>query len=108
MIGGITGTLRQPQLLVLGRYDQDGRLRAVGRTTPLKPDAARQLADHYHRRPRPSLDRCTVHHRLGSREPLDPILVVPEPVAEVSADTTVDRGMETSRCASHGCAWTSP
>ncbi|MEU7039338.1 hypothetical protein ABZ958_37670 [Streptomyces sp. NPDC046237] len=46
MIGGITGTLQRPQLLVLGRYDQDGRLRAVGRTTPLKPDAARQLADH--------------------------------------------------------------
>ncbi|MFI9585880.1 hypothetical protein ACIHCQ_29460 [Streptomyces sp. NPDC052236] len=46
VIGAITGTLARPQLLVLGRYDAEGQLRAVGRTTPLKPTAARQLADH--------------------------------------------------------------
>ncbi|MFF5933166.1 hypothetical protein [Streptomyces sp. NPDC012508] len=93
MIGGITGTLQRPQLLVLGRYDQDGRLRAVGRTTPLKPDAARQLADH--------LTAAGADHpwtgvrftaTWGSRESLVPILVVPELVAEISADTAVDWG----------------
>lgn len=40
VIGGVTGTLRRPQQLVLDRYDEDGRLRAVGRTTPLMSDAA--------------------------------------------------------------------
>ncbi|MFE5621119.1 hypothetical protein ACFQ8S_03555 [Streptomyces virginiae] len=46
IIGAVTGTLTCPQLLVLGRYDQGGRLRAVGRTVPLRPDAARQVAEH--------------------------------------------------------------
>lgn len=93
MIGGVTGTLRRPQLLVLGRYDVDGRLRAVGRTTPLTPDAARQLAD--------CLTEAGPGHpwtgvrfaaAWGSREPLDPILVVPGLVAEFSAGTAIDRG----------------
>ncbi|MFD9084304.1 hypothetical protein [Streptomyces erythrochromogenes] len=44
--GAITGTLTRPQLLVLGRDDTEGRLRAVGRTVPLRPDAARQVAEH--------------------------------------------------------------
>ncbi|MFJ6486472.1 hypothetical protein ACIQK6_41130 [Streptomyces sp. NPDC091682] len=46
IVGAITGTLTRPGLLVLGRHDQDGRLRAVGRTVPLRPDAARQVAEH--------------------------------------------------------------
>ncbi|WP_051838201.1 hypothetical protein [Streptomyces sp. NRRL F-2580] len=46
IVGAITGTLSRPQLLVLGRHDQDGRLRAVGRTVPLRADAARQVAEH--------------------------------------------------------------
>ncbi|MEV8535850.1 hypothetical protein [Streptomyces sp. NPDC051211] len=33
-------------MLVLGRHDQDGRLRAVGRTVPLRPEVARQVAEH--------------------------------------------------------------
>ncbi|MFE7948194.1 ATP-dependent DNA ligase [Streptomyces sp. NPDC057426] len=93
IIGGITGTLRRPQLLVLGRHDTDGRLRAVGRTTPLKPDAARQLADHLTPAgPDHPWTGVRFTATWGSREPLDPILVVPEMVAEVSADTAIDRG----------------
>ncbi|WP_327388122.1 hypothetical protein [Streptomyces sp. NBC_01207] len=46
IVGAITGTLTRSQLLVLGRHDQDGRLRAVGRTVPLRPDASRQVAEH--------------------------------------------------------------
>jgi hypothetical protein len=93
VLGGVTGTLRRPQLLVLGRYDADGRLRPVGRTTPLKPDAARRLADHLTEagpdHPWTGV-RCTAS--WGSRESLDPILVVPDLVAEISADTAIDRG----------------
>ncbi|MEV0992625.1 hypothetical protein [Streptomyces sp. NPDC049949] len=47
IVGAITGTLTRPQLLVLDRHDQTGRrLRPVGRTVPLRPDAARQGAEH--------------------------------------------------------------
>lgn len=46
IVGAITGTLTRPGLLVLGRHDQYGRLRAVGRTVPLRPDAVRQVAEH--------------------------------------------------------------
>ncbi|MFF5939016.1 ATP-dependent DNA ligase [Streptomyces sp. NPDC012508] len=45
-VTGITGTLTHPQLLILGRHDPTGRLRPIGRTVPLRPDAARQLAEH--------------------------------------------------------------
>ncbi|MFD4862691.1 ATP dependent DNA ligase [Streptomyces atratus] len=91
--GGLTGTLRRPQLLVLGRYDTDGRLRAVGRTTPLKPDAARRLADHLTEAgPDHPWTGVRFTATWGSREALELTLVVPELVAEVSADTAIDRG----------------
>ncbi|MFG2775316.1 hypothetical protein [Streptomyces sp. NPDC048350] len=83
VIGRITGTIRHPQILILGRYDTAGRLRAVGRTTPLKPEPARQLADH--------LTPAGPEHPW-SRGTLDPILVIPDRVAEISADTAIDRG----------------
>ncbi|MFF9870205.1 ATP-dependent DNA ligase [Streptomyces sp. NPDC013953] len=93
VIGGITGSLRRPQLLILGRYDDDGRLRPVGRTVPLRPDAARQVADHL--RPA-SPDHPWTGARFssawGSREALDVTPVVPDLVAEVDADTSIDRG----------------
>ena len=44
IIGGVTGSLGSPQALVLGRLDQAGVLRAVGRSTPIAGAAARQLA----------------------------------------------------------------
>lgn len=93
VIGGITGTLARPQILVLGRYDEDGRLRPVGRTVLLRPDAARQVAEHLHPA---SLDHPWTGARFssawGSRDPLDVTLVVPEQVSEVDADTAIDRG----------------
>ncbi|WP_327365972.1 hypothetical protein [Streptomyces sp. NBC_01217] len=92
-IGGLTGALRRPQLLVLGRYGTDGRLRAVGRTTPLKPDAARRLADHLTEAgPDHPWTGARFTATWDSREPLVPTLVVPELVAQVSADTAIDRG----------------
>ncbi|MFJ6799002.1 hypothetical protein [Streptomyces sp. NPDC091268] len=46
IVGAITGTLTRPQLLILGRHDDTGRLRPVGRTVALRPDQARQVAEH--------------------------------------------------------------
>ncbi|MGW7027128.1 hypothetical protein ACWGFX_08065 [Streptomyces xanthophaeus] len=93
VIGAITGTLARPQLLVLGRHDATGRLRSVGRTVPLRPDAARTLAEQ--------LTPAGPGHRWtgarfspawGTRDVLDTTLVQPDLVVEISADTSVDRG----------------
>ncbi|MFJ8856312.1 ATP-dependent DNA ligase [Streptomyces sp. NPDC102437] len=93
LIGGVTGTLARPQVLVLGRSDADGRLRAVGRTTPLKPDAARQVARHLSPAgPGHPWTGVGFSAAWGSRDSLDPILVEPGQVAEISADTAIDRG----------------
>jgi len=45
IIVGTTGTLRRPQTLLLGRYDQDGLLRLVARSTQLHPVPVRHLAE---------------------------------------------------------------
>ncbi|MFA7766341.1 ATP-dependent DNA ligase [Streptomyces sp. NRRL S-448] len=108
IVGAITGTLTRPQLLVLGRHDQDGRLRAVGRTVPLRPGAARQVAEH--------LTPAAAGHpwegvrfsaTWGSRDVLDTTLVHPRLVAEVSADRAIDQGASSATLSgSNGCART--
>ncbi|MFJ2825651.1 ATP-dependent DNA ligase [Streptomyces toxytricini] len=94
IIGAITGTLARPQLLVLGRHDQDGRLRAVGRTVPLRPDAARQVAEHLAAAgPGHPWTGVTFSSAWGSGDVLDVTLVRPDQVAEVSADRAIDQGV---------------
>lgn len=93
IIGATTGTFARPQLLLLGRHDQHGHLRPVGRTGPLRPEAARLVAG--------SLTAAGEEHpwrgmrfssAWGSRDILQVTLVAPDLVAEVSADTAVDYG----------------
>ncbi|MFB7776282.1 ATP-dependent DNA ligase [Streptomyces bauhiniae] len=43
VVGAVTGTMEHPQTLVLGRYDEEGVLRAVARSTPLHPDRGRHV-----------------------------------------------------------------
>ncbi|MFD6278457.1 ATP-dependent DNA ligase [Streptomyces sp. NPDC060209] len=74
LIGGVTGSLRRPQVLLLGRYDTTGRLRLGGKTTSLKPGPVRDLADHL-------------------TALLEPLLVDPVLVAEISADVSQDHGV---------------
>ncbi|MER5730311.1 hypothetical protein ABT084_18580 [Streptomyces sp. NPDC002138] len=93
VIGAITGTLARPQLLVLGRYDDEGRLRSVGRTVPLRPAQSRQVAEHLTAvGPDHPWTGVRFAAACGSRDVLDAILVHPELVAEISADRAVDRG----------------
>ncbi|MEV8311950.1 ATP-dependent DNA ligase [Streptomyces flavidovirens] len=93
IIGAVTGSLRRPQLLLLGRHDEHAVLRLVGRTVPLGPDAAHQLAGHLHpAAPEHPWTGVRFSSAWGSREPLDAVLVRPELVAEVAADTAIDRG----------------
>ncbi|MGW7458445.1 ATP-dependent DNA ligase [Streptomyces sp. NPDC054797] len=92
VIGAITGTLTCPQLLVLGRHDPSGRLRAVGRTVPLRPEQARQVGEHLAATdPGHPWERVRFASAWGSRDVLDVVLVRPELVGEVSADRAVDR-----------------
>ncbi|MEU9061765.1 ATP-dependent DNA ligase [Streptomyces sp. NPDC048430] len=94
LIGGVTGSLYRPQVLLLGRYDTTGRLRLVGKTTPLKPGPARDIADHLTAAD-PSHPWTGVRFTASwtSRTPLKPVLVDPVLVAEISADTSQDHGV---------------
>ncbi|MFE2553657.1 ATP-dependent DNA ligase [Streptomyces sp. NPDC059355] len=93
IIGAVTGTLTRPGLLVLGRHDDTGRLRAVGRTVALRPEPARQVAEHLTAaEPGHPWTGVRFAAAWGSRDVLDAVLVRPEVVAEISADRSVDRG----------------
>ncbi|MET9852147.1 ATP-dependent DNA ligase [Streptomyces sp. NPDC006450] len=93
VIGAVTGTLTRPQLLVLGRYDPDGRLRVVGRTVPLRTQAAHLVAEHLTAAtPGHPWKGVTFAAAWGSRDVLDVRLVRPDLVAEISADRSTDRG----------------
>jgi ATP-dependent DNA ligase len=93
VIGAITGTVRRPQTLVLGRLDQTGALRPVARSTPLRPDAARDLAERLTPAgPRHPWEGVRFMTFWGSRTPLDVVLVEPELVAEITVDTAQERG----------------
>ncbi|MFD3875648.1 ATP-dependent DNA ligase [Streptomyces sp. NPDC058623] len=93
IIGAVTGTLTRPQLLILGRHDPDGRLRTVGRTVPLHPEPARLVganlipADPTEH----PWERLRFASAWDSRDVLDVTLVRPEMIAEISADTAIDR-----------------
>ncbi|MFF7601268.1 ATP dependent DNA ligase [Streptomyces mirabilis] len=93
IIGGITGTLIRPQTLLLGRYDRDGSLRLVARSTQLHPDPARHLAERMtaavHGHP---WDGVRFTASWGARTPLNVVLVEPHLVAEIDVDTAQDRG----------------
>ncbi|MCY0932431.1 hypothetical protein OTB20_41080 [Streptomyces sp. H27-H1] len=93
IIGAITGTLTRPGFRILGRHDQAGRLRTVGRTTALRPDGAREVAEHL-APPAPATRGrvCGSRAAWGSRDVLDAVLVRPDLVAEISADRAVDHG----------------
>lgn len=93
VIGAVTGSLRRPRTVLLGRLDDAGRLRYVGRSTELSAAAARDLAAQL----APAVaghpwQGRTFSAGWGTRETLDVTLVAPDLVAEVSADTAVDAG----------------
>ncbi|MEJ8653608.1 ATP-dependent DNA ligase [Streptomyces sp. MS1.AVA.3] len=93
VIGGVTGTLAHPTGVLLGRFDASGRLRYVGRTTPLSAQASQQISEQL----APTAADHPWHGDSfsagwGSRERLAVDLAEPALVAEVSADTAVDSG----------------
>ncbi|GGU50588.1 hypothetical protein GCM10010274_44210 [Streptomyces lavendofoliae] len=68
-------------------------LRLVGRSTLLRPDAARDLAERLTPAgPRHPWEGVRFTTSWGSRTPLDVVLVEPEMVAEITVDTVQERG----------------
>ncbi|MFD9069812.1 hypothetical protein [Streptomyces lasiicapitis] len=89
----MTGALASPGTLLIGRYDADGRLQLIARTTPLPRAAARQLGAILH--PAESghpWEGVRFSGGWGSREPLVFRPVEPEVVVEFRADTAIDAG----------------
>ncbi len=92
--GGVIGTLDRPSQLVAGRI-RDGELVVVGRTSPLTPAQADELAavlrpageDH------PWPDRIGTGRFGGGRLSVPLTRVAPEVVVEVSADAALQAGV---------------
>jgi ATP-dependent DNA ligase len=100
LIGGVTGTLVQPDTLLLGRRDTAGVLRYVGRTRPItaaqrrelrgllpRPGAGRQrAAEHPWPRPLPA----SWIGQWSTPAPLPYVQVEPEAIAEVEVDAAYE------------------
>lgn len=92
--GAVTGTLTQPGELILGRYEGD-ELRIIGRTTPVRPTAARALTpllrpaspDH----PWPDVISSRTYDRFQPTRETKLTLIEPITV-EISADTSIVGG----------------
>jgi ATP-dependent DNA ligase len=94
LAGGVIGPLDRPSQLVAGRY-RDGELVVVGRTSPLPPAAAAELAgvltpagdDH------PWPERIGTGRFGGGRLSVPLTRVRPDVVVEVSADAALQAGV---------------
>lgn len=88
VVGAVSGSLADPRTALLGRYDGCGRLRYAGRTSVLSRAAAADLSA---RLEPPSGDHPWSGRAFsaghGGRDQLPVVLVRPEVVLEVRADT---------------------
>jgi ATP-dependent DNA ligase len=90
VVGAVTGSPALPRTLLLGRYDAEGRLRYIGRSTTLPQAAGRAVAPLLV----PAADHpwtgWTFSAGWGLREQLHVTLVRPELVVEVGVDVARD------------------
>jgi ATP-dependent DNA ligase len=101
VIGGATGSLTDPRILLLGRYGTAGRLRYVGRTNPLSVPQRRELgsilpvaawAGPYETHPWPQPLPAIWSGQFQQPQPIAYVPLEPVIVVEVSADVAVERG----------------
>jgi hypothetical protein len=81
VVGGVLGSIARPGALIVGRYDEGGRLRVAGRTTPLP------------RRPGHTWPATIPSSRFGQRpsEPIDYLQVAPTTVGELDVGTSFEQ-----------------
>ncbi|WP_246266445.1 hypothetical protein [Pseudonocardia xinjiangensis] len=93
VVGGVLGTLVQPEALIVGRTDYRGRLRVAGRTSPLpraaRDDIAAVLTAPGTEHPWPP---AIASSRFGQRpsEPVTYVQVAPTTVVELDVDTAFE------------------
>ncbi|MEU5417879.1 ATP-dependent DNA ligase [Streptomyces sp. NPDC020667] len=93
IIAGVTGPVRSPHSLLLARYDMAGRLRFIGRTTPLSAAARRELGTVLvPGGPEHPWTGIRISAGWSSTEHLRYDTVQPDTVAEYRADTAAERG----------------
>ncbi|MGI5214915.1 ATP-dependent DNA ligase [Plantactinospora sp. CA-290183] len=101
VIGGVVGPLTDPIILLLGRFDLAGRLRYVGRTTPLPRPQRQELGAllpitawsgscEAHPWPQPLPPAWSGH--FDRPQPTTYLPVEPVIIVEVSADVAWERG----------------
>ena len=90
-MGAVTGTLRHPEVLVVGRYRGE-ELEVIGRTVKLNDDQAGEIGKLLRpagaRHPWP--DQISTHWGKGTKTPL--VKVQPRIVIEVAADAALQAG----------------
>lgn len=100
IVAGVTGTLAQPETLLLARYDPSGRLRYAGRSHPLTGRHQRELAPllaaaaraaRGREHPWPQPLPAAWSGQLPHPEPLPYLPVEPTIVAEISVDTAFEQ-----------------
>jgi ATP-dependent DNA ligase len=91
IVGAVTGSLRHPEVLIVGRY-RGKDLEVIGRTVKLKTDQAAAIASLLKpagaRHPWP--DQISTHWGKGSKTPI--VKVQPKVVVEVAADAALQAG----------------
>ncbi|WP_346534376.1 ATP-dependent DNA ligase [Micromonospora sp. DPT] len=97
IIGGVTPSLSNPETLLLGRLDEQGRLRYIGRTHALRPAQRAELIDlltphtaatDAHPWPQPLPASWT--GQLDRPQPLPYTPVLPAVAAEIEVDTAYE------------------
>lgn len=106
IVGAVTGPLSAPSGLLLGRYDDHGRLQYTGRTTTLARAASATVAGLLApaRRGHPWTN-WSFSAGWGSRDTLNVTLVEPELVMEVGVDVARDASV---RWRPHACTVPAP
>ncbi|UOE43161.1 ATP-dependent DNA ligase [Agromyces larvae] len=81
VLGAVIGPITRPEAVVVGRYDENGRLRIAGRSAPLQPHVCRQLgaqlraADPGHPWPAVLAPAALGGRFTGARDPIELTLV---------------------------------
>jgi ATP-dependent DNA ligase len=91
IVGAVTGPVASPRGLLLGRYDDQGHLQYVGRTTTLARTTGNAIGGHLTSgEPGHPWTGWTFSAGWGSRETLTVTLVQPELVVEIGVDAARD------------------